>query len=171
VFLERAHALHPGAVRALLVGHEVVRVVGERWSPRTHAVRDALARNTVPLGFYPVDSAEGRRLLEATPGSEVRVQTCVVDGRGAHRLEGLVLEDGRTGEREEVPAAAVFVLIGAEPRTDWRRVSSSDERGFIPTGRRAAERAARAEAASAPVRLVITMPRLKPVLASGTHKG
>src|SRR5207249_3425677 len=30
--------------------HEVVRVVGERWSPRTHELRAALTRNTVPFG-------------------------------------------------------------------------------------------------------------------------
>ena len=43
--------------------HEVVRIVGERWSLRSHELRDSLARNTVPLGFYPVDSDEGRRLV------------------------------------------------------------------------------------------------------------
>src|SRR5918912_4411724 len=51
--------------------------------------------------------------LEATPNVEARVRTRVVDGRGADRLEALVLEDGQTGRREEVAAAAVFVLIGA----------------------------------------------------------
>jgi thioredoxin reductase (NADPH) len=74
--------------------------------------------------------------LEAAPNVEVRLRTRVVDGRGARRLEALVLEDGRTGRREEVPAAAVFVLIGAEPRTDWLRDALvRDARGFIPTGR------------------------------------
>jgi thioredoxin reductase (NADPH) len=35
-----------------------------------------------------------------------------------------------------VPAAAVFVMIGAEPHTDWLAgVLHLDERGFIPTGR------------------------------------
>ena len=39
--------------------------------------------------------------------------------RRADRLEALVLEDGEAGTREDVPPGAVFVLIGAEPRTDW----------------------------------------------------
>ena len=74
--------------------------------------------------------------IEATPNVEVRLRTRVVDGRGEDRLEALSLEDGRTGRREEVAAAAVFVLIGAEPRTDWLRdVLRRDERGFILTGR------------------------------------
>ena len=35
-----------------------------------------------------------------------------------------------------VPASAVFVLIGAEPRTDWLDgVVERDERGYVLTGR------------------------------------
>jgi thioredoxin reductase (NADPH) len=74
--------------------------------------------------------------IEATPNIQVRLQTRVIDGRGQYRLEGLVVEDSRTGQREEVAAAAVFILIGAEPRTDWLRdVVQRDDRGFILTGR------------------------------------
>jgi thioredoxin reductase (NADPH) len=72
--------------------------------------------------------------IAATPNIAVRLHTRVVDGRGAHRLEALVVADDRTGQQEEVAAAAVFILIGAEPRTDWLRdVVHLDERGFIPT--------------------------------------
>ena len=39
------------------------------------------------------------------------------DGHGQARLEALTLEDVRTGQREQVPAAAVIVIAGAEPRT------------------------------------------------------
>ena len=60
----------------------------------------------------------------------------MVDGHGTDRLETLTLEDVATGRHEEVPAAAVFVMIGAEPRTEWlRSVIELDERGFILTGR------------------------------------
>jgi thioredoxin reductase (NADPH) len=42
----------------------------------------------------------------------------------------------RTGRREQVPAAALFVLIGAEPRTEWLRgVIQLSDRAFILTGR------------------------------------
>jgi thioredoxin reductase (NADPH) len=58
--------------------------------------------------------------LEATPNVDVRLRTQLVDGRGRSHLETLTLEDLRTGRREEVHATAVFVLIGAEPRTEWR---------------------------------------------------
>jgi thioredoxin reductase (NADPH) len=74
--------------------------------------------------------------VEATANVDVRLGTRVVDGRGQSHLEGLTLEDLHTGRREEVSAAAVFVLIGAEPHTDWlREMVSLDERGFVLTGR------------------------------------
>ncbi len=50
--------------KATYARHEVLRVVGDQWSPRSHELRDRLARNTVPFGFYPVDSAAGRRLVQ-----------------------------------------------------------------------------------------------------------
>nr|HMN28008.1 NAD(P)/FAD-dependent oxidoreductase [Caldilineaceae bacterium] len=74
--------------------------------------------------------------LQATPNIEVRLRTRVVDGYGVDRLETLSLEDVGSGQREEVAAAAVFVLIGAEPRTEWLRdLILRDERGYILTGR------------------------------------
>jgi thioredoxin reductase (NADPH) len=74
--------------------------------------------------------------IEATPNLEVRLRSQVIDGRGEARLETLVLEEVGTGRREEVTAAAVFVLIGAEPHTEWLGdVVQRDERGYILTGR------------------------------------
>jgi thioredoxin reductase (NADPH) len=43
---------------------EAVRIVGPRWSARSHELRDLLARNNVSHGFYDVTKPEGRRLLE-----------------------------------------------------------------------------------------------------------
>jgi thioredoxin reductase (NADPH) len=76
------------------------------------------------------------RQLEETPNVDVRLTTRVVDGGGKRHLEGLTLQDLHTGRHEEFPATAVFVLIGAEPHTDWLRdVVELDERGFVLTGR------------------------------------
>jgi thioredoxin reductase (NADPH) len=58
------------------------------------------------------------RQIRNTPNIEVRLRTHVVDGRGDHRLEGLVLQDA-AGRRVEREARALFVLIGAQPRTEW----------------------------------------------------
>lgn len=74
--------------------------------------------------------------LEATPNLEVRLGTRVLDGRGKSRLEALTLEDLHTGRQEEVSATAAFVLIGAEPPTEWLSgLVALDERGFVLTGR------------------------------------
>jgi thioredoxin reductase (NADPH) len=55
--------------------------------------------------------------LKATPSIGVRLRTRVAGGHGQARLEALTLEEVRTGQREQVPAAAVFVMIGAEAHT------------------------------------------------------
>jgi thioredoxin reductase (NADPH) len=74
--------------------------------------------------------------VEATPNITVVLHTEVVDGHGRQRLEGLTLRDRHTGETRTVPASAMFVLIGAEPRTDWLDgVVERDERGYLLTGR------------------------------------
>jgi thioredoxin reductase (NADPH) len=73
--------------------------------------------------------------IEATSNIGVRLNTRVVDGGGKGRLEHLVLEDSALWSNETVPAAALFVLIGAEPRTGWLPEGVlRDERGFVLTG-------------------------------------
>jgi thioredoxin reductase (NADPH) len=74
--------------------------------------------------------------VRATPNIAVVLHTEVVDGHGRQRLEGLTLRDRHTEATRTVPASAVFVLIGAEPRTDWLDgVVERDERGYVLTGR------------------------------------
>jgi thioredoxin reductase (NADPH) len=74
--------------------------------------------------------------IRATPNITVVLHTEVVDGHGRQRLEGLTLRDRHTGATRTVAASAVFVLIGAEPRTDWLDgVVERDERGYVLTGR------------------------------------
>lgn len=66
---------------------------------------------------------------------EVRHNTRVVDGGGQGRLERLTLLDSVTGEASEVEAAALFILIGSRPHTDWLpEVVERDRWGFLPTG-------------------------------------
>ena len=73
--------------------------------------------------------------IEAAQNIDVRYHTRVADGGGEGRLEHLVLEDSASGLTETVPAAALFVLIGAEPRTGWLPEEiQRDKRGFVVTG-------------------------------------
>jgi thioredoxin reductase (NADPH) len=50
--------------RSHLPRFEVVRVVGEERSARSHELRDLLDRNAVPFGFYPVGGERGKALLQ-----------------------------------------------------------------------------------------------------------
>ena len=73
--------------------------------------------------------------IEATENIKVRLNTQVIDGGGQGRLEHLVLKDRASGLTETVPAAALFVLIGARPHTGWLPEEvMRDERGYIITG-------------------------------------
>jgi thioredoxin reductase (NADPH) len=73
--------------------------------------------------------------IEATENIEVCLNTRVVGGGGQGRLEYLALEDSTSDRTDSVPAAALFVLIGAEPHTEWLpKELERDERGFVVTG-------------------------------------
>lgn len=73
--------------------------------------------------------------MEAAQNVRVRLNTRVTGGGGAGRLEHLTLEDVSSESTETVSAVALFVLIGAEPRTGWlpAQIERGDG-GFIATG-------------------------------------
>ncbi len=73
--------------------------------------------------------------ITGTPNIAVRRGAVVTGGAGTGRLESLTIQDQRSGVTETVPAAAVFVLIGAEPRTQWLPDDIKRDRwGFVVTG-------------------------------------
>ncbi len=73
--------------------------------------------------------------IEATPNIEVRLCTEVVGGGGDGRLEHLVLRARESGSDETVEAHALFLLIGAQPYTEWLPPEiARDPRGFVLTG-------------------------------------
>jgi thioredoxin reductase (NADPH) len=74
--------------------------------------------------------------IESTTRLHVRLHTEVAAARGEQRLSQLVLRDRGSGQEEVVPAAALFVMIGATPHTDWLPDSiARDRHGCILTGR------------------------------------
>jgi thioredoxin reductase (NADPH) len=75
------------------------------------------------------------REIEATANLMVSLHTEVSDGHGAGQLEALTLHDRRDGRTEQVPAAALFVLIGGEPRTQWLPETVQRRWGYVLTGR------------------------------------
>jgi thioredoxin reductase (NADPH) len=75
------------------------------------------------------------REIGAAPNIDVRYRVQVADGTGTSYLQSLVLQDTVSGARRSVPADALFVLIGARPRTDWLgQAVARDRWGFILTG-------------------------------------
>jgi thioredoxin reductase (NADPH) len=76
------------------------------------------------------------RDISQRPNVEIRLRTEVVDGDGGSALQRVVLLDHARGTQETVPADALFVLIGAQPHTEWLGDTvQSDRKGFIITGR------------------------------------
>lgn len=81
------------------------------------------------------------REIEAAPNIDVRYRTEVTGGGGHGRLEQLSLRHRDTGDTETEPADGLFVLIGAQPYTDWLpETVGRDQWGFIQTGPDLAER-------------------------------
>jgi len=73
--------------------------------------------------------------IQATPNLHLRCHTAVDEVCGSDHLEGIVLRDTDTGERATEPASAMFVFIGAAPRTGWLDGSiARDGHGFILAG-------------------------------------
>jgi thioredoxin reductase (NADPH) len=94
--------------------------------------------------------------IRQTPNVEVRLRTEIVDGEGDRVLERVVLSDLQSGARETVELDALFVLIGAEPHTEWLAGAvECDERGFVLTG---GDLNARRASGRVPGRLETSMP-------------
>jgi thioredoxin reductase (NADPH) len=82
--------------------------------------------------------------IEQQPNIEVLTQSVVREASGDTRLERVLVEDLATGSRHTVAASALFVLIGAEPHTQWLKGTvDMDSHGFIVTGPALAQRTRR----------------------------
>jgi thioredoxin reductase (NADPH) len=82
------------------------------------------------MSRYLVDEIAYNPRIAVRPCSEV------VDGGGDGRLEWLTVRDTLTGTEVRLPAAGLFLLLGAEPLCDWLPPEvARDERGFVLTGR------------------------------------
>src|SRR3954447_18194629 len=72
-------------------GHVVYRIVGERWTPRCHEMRDFLTRNGVPFVFHDTGSESGRQLIRAHRVDTGRLPAVI-------RHDGSVLHDPTDAE-------------------------------------------------------------------------
>ncbi len=74
--------------------------------------------------------------INALPNVKLLTKTSVAEVKGTERLEGVTLENVETKERSELATEALFIWIGAKPRTEWLDDAvARDKQGFILTGR------------------------------------
>ena len=67
---------------------------------------------------------------------ELLANTEVRELMGGDHLDGVVVEDNRSGARRTLGARALFFFIGAEANTGWLEGAVElDQRGFVLTGR------------------------------------
>jgi len=73
--------------------------------------------------------------IKQTPNIQVQFRSRVGEVHGESRLETISIYCGDSGQIDRVAASALFIFIGAMPRTDWLAgIIERDERGFILTG-------------------------------------
>jgi len=73
--------------------------------------------------------------IHATDNIKVRLNSSVASVQGTGNLQSVTLADAQTGASETLPAMALFIFIGAQPRTDWVPAAvARDKQGFILTG-------------------------------------
>jgi len=129
-----------GATEALSCKGEIVYVVGGANSAGQAAMNFAKYADRVyilvrgdslssTMSKYLIDQ------IQQTPNIELWTHASVVEVHGDLHLEQVSVHCSDTNKIERVPATAMFIFIGALPRTDWLGdLVERDERGFILTG-------------------------------------
>jgi thioredoxin reductase (NADPH) len=73
--------------------------------------------------------------IKQTSNIHVEFRTQVVEVHGEERLETISIQCGDSGQVERVQASALFIFIGAVPKTGWLDgMIERDKRGFILSG-------------------------------------
>jgi len=73
--------------------------------------------------------------IEANERINVLLNSEVAEAMGDHTLEAVKILDRSTGKIQEMPTDVLFVMIGADPHTEWLEPSiARDNRGFVLTG-------------------------------------
>ena len=93
----------------------------------TMVVRAGSIDASVPAGLA--------KEIDRTRNIRVRVNTQVVEAFGEGRLEGVRLRHRVSGTIEAARTRALFVMMGADPNTEWVKGSMvRDDEGYLMTG-------------------------------------
>jgi thioredoxin reductase (NADPH) len=107
-------------------GQAAVHLSREARSVRVVIRRDSLART---MSRYLLDRIERSSNIEVVPGTEV----AAVQGNGT--VDSVILRASENGQTQRVDAAAVFVMIGADPCTEAvGSLLAVDEAGYVLCG-------------------------------------
>ncbi|MGZ4837521.1 MAG: FAD-dependent oxidoreductase, partial [Terriglobales bacterium] len=129
-----------GSTEALSCKGEIVYVVGGAYSAGQAAMNfSKYAERVVILvrGTSLASTMSQYLIDQVKETSNIRLWThaSVAEVHGDTHLEEISVLCSDTGKTERVPASAMFIFIGALPRTTWLAdVVERDERGFILTG-------------------------------------
>jgi thioredoxin reductase (NADPH) len=129
-----------GATEALSCKGEIVYVVGGANSAGQAAMNFAkyAERVVILVRGDSLSSTMSQYLIDQIkemPNIQVWAHASVVEAHGETHLEEISVLCSDTNKVERVPASAMFIFIGALPRTDWLAgCVERDDRGFILTG-------------------------------------
>src|SRR5881398_950399 len=129
-----------GATEALSCKGEIVYVVGGANSAGQAAMNFAryAERVIILVRGDSLSSTMSQYLIDQvqrTPNIQLWTHASVAEVHGDKHLEEISVLCSDTNKVERVPANAMFIFIGALPRTDWLTdLVERDDRGFILTG-------------------------------------
>ena len=129
-----------GSTEALSCKGEIVYVVGGANSAGQAAMNFAkyAERVVILVRGDSLSSTMSQYLIDQikeTPNIQLWTHASVAEVHGDTHLEEVSVLCTDTSKTERVPASAMFIFIGALPRTDWLAgVVERDDRGFILTG-------------------------------------
>jgi len=129
-----------GATEALSCKGEIVYVVGGANSAGQAAMNFSkyAERVVILVRGTSLDSTMSQYLIDQikeTPNIQLWTHASVAEVHGETHLEEISVICSDTNKVERVPASAMFIFIGALPRTDWLdSIVERDERGFLLTG-------------------------------------
>ncbi|HEX4074664.1 MAG TPA: FAD-dependent oxidoreductase [Candidatus Acidoferrales bacterium] len=129
-----------GSTEALSCKGEEVYVIGGANSAGQAAMNFAkfAERVVIVVRGSSLSSTMSQYLIDQvkeTPNIQIWANASVCEAHGDTHLEEISFLCSDTGKLERVPASAMFIFIGALPRTDWLAgVLERDERGFLLTG-------------------------------------
>src|SRR6202051_3370549 len=129
-----------GATEALSCKGEMVYIVGGANSAGQAAMNFAryAERVIILVRGESLSSTMSQYLIDQikeTPNIQLWTHAGVAEAHGQTHLEEISVLCSDTGKTERVPASAMFIFIGALPRTDWLAdIAERDDRGFLLTG-------------------------------------